>query len=111
MMPSSVDGKDYKMMQECYVIVASLFKIAVIFTGLGFYGIAKMQQYLYSVIEHDYSIEVLLNSAYKELLTKLSTVNTLISLLSFLVSHMSKRLITKEHIATHTHNKLFTSAH
>ena len=76
MMSSSVDGKDYKMMQECYVIVA---KIAVIFTGLGFCGIAKMQQYLYSVIEHDYSIEVLLNSACKELLTKLSTVNTLIS--------------------------------
>ena len=33
-------------MQEYYVIVVGLLKIAVIFTGLGFYGIAKMQWYL-----------------------------------------------------------------
>ena len=45
-----------------YIIAAGLLKMAVIFTGLGFYGIAKMQRYLKSVIEYDYSIEVLLNS-------------------------------------------------
>ena len=34
----------------------------MIFTGLGFYDIAKMLRYLLSVIEYDSSIEVLLNS-------------------------------------------------
>ena len=49
-------------MQEYYIIVAGLLEIAVIFTGLGFYGIVKMQRYLLLVIEYNYSIEVLLNS-------------------------------------------------
>ena len=46
MVSSSVDEKDYKIMQGCYITVVDLFKIAVIFTGIGFYGIAKMQRYL-----------------------------------------------------------------
>ena len=62
-MSCSVDEKDYKIVQGYYMIVAGLLKITVIFTGLGFYGIAKMQQNLLSVIEYDYSIEVLLNSS------------------------------------------------
>ena len=33
-------------MQKYYIIVAGLLKIEVVFTGLGFYGIAKMQRYL-----------------------------------------------------------------
>ena len=45
-MSGSVDEKDYKIIQEYYIIVAGLHKIAVIITGLGFYGIAKMQWYL-----------------------------------------------------------------
>ena len=40
-MSSSMDEKDYKIMQEYYMVVAGLLKIAVIFTGLGFYGIAS----------------------------------------------------------------------
>ena len=32
--------------QECYIIVVGLLKIAMIFTGLRFYGIVKMQRYL-----------------------------------------------------------------
>ena len=51
-------------MQGYHIIVADLLKIAKIFTGIGFYGIAKMQLYLQSVIEYDYSIEVLLNSTH-----------------------------------------------
>ena len=48
-MSSSVDEKDHKTMQEYYIIIiiiASLPKIAVIFIGLSFYGIAKTQRYL-----------------------------------------------------------------
>ena len=59
---SSVDEKDHKIMQGYYIIVVDLLEIAVIFTRIGFYGIAKMQRCLKSVIEYDYSIEVLLNS-------------------------------------------------
>ena len=43
---SALDKKTYKIIQECYIILAGLLKIAVIFTGLGFYGITKIQQYL-----------------------------------------------------------------
>ena len=49
-------------MREYYMIVVGLHKTAVIFTGLGFYGIVEMQRYLQSVTECDYSIEVLFNS-------------------------------------------------
>ena len=41
-----MDEKDYKIMQGYHIIVVDLLKIAVIFTGIGFYDIAKMQQYL-----------------------------------------------------------------
>ena len=43
---SSVDEKDYKIMQGYYIIVVDLLEIAVIFTRIGFYGIAKMQRCL-----------------------------------------------------------------
>ena len=46
MVSSSVDEKDCKIIQGYYIIVADLLKIAVIFTRIGFYGIAKMQRYL-----------------------------------------------------------------
>ena len=45
-MSSSLGEKGYKIVQEYYIIVVGFFKIAAIFTGLGFYGIAKVQQYL-----------------------------------------------------------------
>ena len=41
-----MDEKDYKIMQGYQIIIADLLKIAVIFTRIGFYGIAKMQRYL-----------------------------------------------------------------
>ena len=44
-MSGSVDEKVYKIIQEYCIIVADLLKISVIFTGLSFYDIAKMQQY------------------------------------------------------------------
>ena len=43
MVSSSVDEKDYKIMQGYHIIVADLLKIAVIFTRIGFNSIAKMQ--------------------------------------------------------------------
>ena len=52
----------HKVTQKYYIIVVGLLKITVIFTGLSFNSIAKMQQFSQSVIEYDYSIEVLLNS-------------------------------------------------
>ena len=48
-MSSSVDEKGYKIKQEYYIFVAGLLKIAVIFTGLGFYSIAKIQQYVFNL--------------------------------------------------------------
>ena len=45
-MLSSVDEKDYKIMQRYSKIVAELLKIAMIFYRARFYGIAKMQWYL-----------------------------------------------------------------
>ena len=43
-------------MYVCKILVALHKKIEMIFTGLGFNGIAKMQRYLYLVIDYDYSI-------------------------------------------------------
>ena len=45
-MLSSVDEKDCKIMYKNYIIMMGLLNIAVIFTGLGFYGVVKMQRYL-----------------------------------------------------------------
>ena len=44
-------GRDFKIMHKYDIIKAGLLKVAVIFTGLSFYSIAKMQWYLLSVID------------------------------------------------------------
>ena len=66
-----VHKKDCKTLHiQKHYNYSGLLKIAVMFTGLDFYTIAKMQQHSKSVIKCDYGIEVLLNSVFYHIETR-----------------------------------------
>ena len=45
-MSTMLSSVDEKYCKKNYIIMMGLLNIAVIFTGLGFYGVVKMQRYL-----------------------------------------------------------------